>query len=231
MPKTQDYGNQKMSRRLSLIAILLTLTFIALAGCGQDKNAETVEIKSDTSAIENGTNADRSGSAQNEKVAKEGQNAENNGSDVKKSSPSAPATSSDASQDASSSPESVNPSHNPFEVAGIQDPNAFLNTFKALQKAVADNDKEKVANYIFYPLRVNDSEKELTISNKKEFIAKYDQMFTDAIREALVNQKTDDLFVNYQGVMVGSGELWLRRDTDNPKLFGVFSVNLETVAN
>ncbi|MFC7559144.1 hypothetical protein ACFQY3_09280 [Paenibacillus farraposensis] len=106
-----------------------------------------------------------------------------------------------------------------------------MNTFKALQKAVADNDKEKVANYILYPLRVNDSEKSLTIPNKKDFMAKYDQIFTDAIREALVNQKTDDLFVNYQGVMVGSGELWLRRAADNPKVFGVFSINLETVTN
>ncbi|WP_149095222.1 hypothetical protein [Paenibacillus terrae] len=227
MPKTQEYGNQKMSRRLFFTAILLTLTFVALAGCGQDKNAETVETGSSTSAIENGTDTNRSDSAENEKAAKESQSAENNGTDTKKSSPSAPATSSDAS----SSPKPANPSHNPFEVAGIQDPNAFLNTFKALQKAVADNEKEKVANYIFYPLRVNDSEKALTIPNKKEFIANYDQIFTDAIREALVNQKTDDLFVNYQGVMVGSGELWLRRATDNPKLFGVFSVNLETVAN
>ncbi|MGM1022886.1 MAG: hypothetical protein ACQEXV_20835 [Bacillota bacterium] len=227
MPKTQEYGNQKMSRRLSFTAILLTFTFVALAGCGQDKNAETVETGSSTSAIENGADTNRSGSAENEKAAKESQSAENNGTDMKKSSPSAPTTSSDAS----SSLKPVNPSHNPFEVAGIQDPKAFLNTFKALQKAVADNDKEKVANYIFYPLLVNDSEKALTIPNKKEFIAQYDQIFTDAIREALVNQKTDDLFVNYQGVMVGSGELWLRRATNNPKLFGVFSVNLETVAN
>ncbi|MDQ0496837.1 hypothetical protein [Paenibacillus brasilensis] len=227
MPKNHEFGNQKLSRKLSLTAVLLTLTFVALAGCGQDKNAEANNTGSSTSVIENGADANRSGSAQNDKAAKESGNAENSSNDAQKSTPSVPA----ASSDAVSSPTPSNPSQNPFEVAGIQDPKAFLNTFKALQKAVADNDKEKVANYIFYPLRVNDSEKSLTIPNKKDFIAKYDQIFTDAIREALVNQKTDDLFVNYQGVMVGSGELWLRRDTDNPKLFGVFSINLETVAN
>lgn len=214
MPKTHEFGNQKLSRRLSLTAILLTLTFVALAGCGQDKNAETSDTGSSTSVMKNATDANHSSSAQNDKAAKN-------------SIPSASAASSDASSPLTAS----NPSQNPFEVAGIQDPKAFLNTFKALQKAVADNDREKVANYILYPLRVNDSEKSLTIPNKKDFIAKYDQIFTDAIREALVNQKTDDLFVNYQGVMVGSGELWLRRGTDNPKLFGVFSINLETVAN
>ncbi|MGQ3479928.1 hypothetical protein [Paenibacillus sp. TY11] len=227
MPKTHEFGNQKMSRRLSLTAILLTLTFVALAGCGQDKNAETSDAGGSTSVIENGAGGNRSGSAQSDKAAKESGSAENSGNDAQKSTPSAPATSSDTS----SSPSAPNSSQNPFEVAGIQDPKAFLNTFKALQKAVADNDKEKVANYILYPLRVNDSEKSLTIPNKEDFIAKYDQIFTDAIREALVNQKTDDLFVNYQGVMVGSGELWLRRATNNPKLFGVFSINLETVAN
>jgi len=227
VPKNHEFGNQKMSRRLSFTAILLTLTFVALTGCGQDKNAETIDTGSSTSVIENGAGGNRSGSAQSDKAAKENESAENSGTDAQKSTPSAPA----ASSDTSSSPAASNPSQNPFEVAGIQDPKAFLNTFKALQKAVADNDKEKVANYILYPLRVNDSEKSLTIPNKKDFMAKYDQIFTDAIREALVNQKTDDLFVNYQGVMVGSGELWLRRATDNPKLFGVFSINLETVAN
>jgi predicted lipid-binding transport protein (Tim44 family) len=230
VPKNHEFGNQKMSRRLSLTAILLTLTFVALTGCGQDKNAETIDTGSSTSVIENGAGGSRSGSAQSDKAAKESESAENSGTDAQKSTPSAPSAPS-ASSDTSSSPATSNPSQNPFEVAGIQDPKAFLNTFKALQKAVADNDKEKVANYILYPLRVNDSEKSLTIPNKKDFMAKYDQIFTDAIREALVNQKTDDLFVNYQGVMVGSGELWLRRATDNPKLFGVFSINLETVAN
>ncbi|WP_090738156.1 hypothetical protein [Paenibacillus sp. Mc5Re-14] len=227
MPKKHESDNHKMSRRLSLTAILLTLTFVALTGCGQDNNAEPSDAGGSTSMIENSAGGNQNGSAQSDKAVKESKSAENSGTDAQKSAPSAPATSSDTS----SSPAAPNASQNPFEVAGIQDPKAFLDTFKALQKAVADNDKEKVANYILYPLRVNDSEKSLTIPNKKDFLAKYDQIFTDAIREALVNQKTDDLFVNYQGVMVGSGELWLRRATDNPKQFGVFSINLETVAN
>ncbi|KAF6583878.1 MULTISPECIES: hypothetical protein [Paenibacillus] len=226
MPKKHESDNHKMSRRLSLTAILLTLTFVALTGCGQDNNAEPSDAGSSTSMIENSAGGNQSSSAQNDKAAKESESAENSGTDAKKS-PSVPAP----SKDTSSAPAASNASQNPFEVAGIQDPKAFLNTFKALQKAVADNDKEKVANFILYPLRVNDSEKSLTIPNKKDFLAKYDQIFTDAIREALVNQKTDELFVNYQGVMVGSGELWLRRATDNPKHFGVFSINLETVAN
>ncbi|TKH34024.1 hypothetical protein C1I59_21165 [Paenibacillus polymyxa] len=226
MPKKHESDNHKMSRRLSLTAILLTLTFVALTGCGQDNNAEPSDAGSSTSMIENSAGGNQNGSAQSDKAVKESKSAENSGTDAQKSAPSAPATSSDTS-----SPAAPKASQNPFEVAGIQDPKAFLDTFKALQKAVADNDKEKVANYILYPLRVNDSEKSLTIPNKKDFLAKYDQIFTDAIREALVNQKTDDLFVNYQGVMVGSGELWLRRATDNPKQFGVFSINLETVAN
>ncbi|MGG4221161.1 hypothetical protein ABEW32_23385 [Paenibacillus jamilae] len=225
MPKKHESDNHKMSRRLSLTAILLTLTFVALTGCGQDNNTDTSDVGNSTSKIENKAGDKQSGSAQSDKAAKESESAENSSTDAQKSAPSVPATSSDTSSTA------PNASQNPFEVAGIQDPKAFLNTFKALQKAVADNDKEKVADYILYPLRVNDVEKSLTIPNKKDFMAKYDQIFTDAIREALVNQKTDELFVNYQGVMVGSGELWLRRATDNPKHFGVFSINLETVAN
>ncbi len=49
----------------------------------------------------------------------------------------------------------------------------------------------------------------MEIKNKKQFIAKYNQIMTEKVKKKLLAQKEDKLFVNYKGVMVGDGEIWI----------------------
>lgn len=112
---------------------------------------------------------------------------------------------------------------NPYEVAGITDPAAFTAYFAKLQKAVKDNKPAEVAELISYPMNLNKDNKTYKIYSKDEFIKKYDSIFTAHVREALLAQKVDKLFVNYQGVMVGDGDLWI--GNTNNKL-GVIAVNV-----
>lgn len=199
----------KNSCRLSVAAVLLTLTFAVLTGCGNDKTSDNhTALNHSTSAGESSTESVQSST-------------EPTGE---------PEASTEASSQAATSPAEAGSADdsktNRFEVAGIQDPKAFIQMFESLQKTVAQGDKEKVADYILYPLSVHERGNTLTVKDKTNFLAKYEQIFTPAVQQALVNQETDKLFVNYQGVMVGSGELWLRRSSDDPKQFGVFTVNI-----
>ncbi|WP_244169775.1 hypothetical protein [Paenibacillus helianthi] len=114
-------------------------------------------------------------------------------------------------------------SKNPYEVAGIDDPAEFTAYFSKLQKAVKDNKPAEVADLISYPMNLNKDNKTYVIYNKEEFIKKYDRIFTSLVRDILLAQKVDKLFVNYQGVMVGDGELWM--GVRNNKL-GVIAVNI-----
>lgn len=114
-------------------------------------------------------------------------------------------------------------SKNPYEVAGIDDPTEFTTYFAKLQKAVKDNKPAKVADLISYPMNLNKDNKNYVIYNKDEFLKKYDRIFTSLVREKLLAQKVDKVFVNYQGIMVGDGDLWIGKQ--NNKL-GVIAVNI-----
>ncbi len=98
---------------------------------------------------------------------------------------------------------------NPYAVAGIDDPAAFHTFFVKLQQAVAKNDKKAVASMIGYPLKVNTNGKTYTFQTPARFIAKYDSIMTPEVKRTLGYAIEEDLFANWQGVMVGSGQLWI----------------------
>jgi hypothetical protein len=115
---------------------------------------------------------------------------------------------------------------NPYEVAGVEDPAAFEKMFSSLQKAVADNNQEEAAKYVLYPLRVNGGKEALTIQDKDDFVAKYDQIFTEEVKKALADQKPREMFVNDKGVMAGDGQIWFGATADADQTYGMIAVNL-----
>ncbi len=100
---------------------------------------------------------------------------------------------------------------NRYEVAGITDPKAFEAFYGKLQKWVGSGNKSAIAHQVQYPLRVNREGQSRFIAGEKQFLAEYDQIMTEKVKQALLQQEVKDTFVNYQGVMVGGGELWLRQ--------------------
>lgn len=80
--------------------------------------------------------------------------------------------------------------------------------FDNLKKAVAAGDKAAVAAMIEYPFQVRIGGKSLKIRDAAHFIADYDQVITAKVKHALQGQTYETLFANWQGVMVGEGEIW-----------------------
>lgn len=120
-------------------------------------------------------------------------------------------------------PAAVSDSKNPYYVAGIDDPKEFTAYFAQLQKAVKDNKPEDVAKLIAYPMNWNQDNKQAVIHNKDELIKNYDRIFTDSVQDQLLAQVADKVFVNWKGIMVGEGDLWIGKQ--NNKL-GVIAVNI-----
>lgn len=114
---------------------------------------------------------------------------------------------------------------NKYEVAGIDNPVEFEKMFNTVKELVADGNKEGVEKYIIYPLRINTPKEKTTIKTKKEFIKNYDAIFTDKVKTVLENQKVKDLFVNYQGVMVGDGQIWFGAGDKDPSKYGIIAIN------
>ncbi len=79
-----------------------------------------------------------------------------------------------------------------------------------LQQAVQKHDAATVAALVSYPIDINPhTKKTLHIRTPETFIAQYDSIVTPHLADVIAKQKYSDLFVNYQGAMFGSGELWI----------------------
>jgi hypothetical protein len=45
---------------------------------------------------------------------------------------------------------------------------------------------------------------------QEAFVEHYDEIVTSSVRQTVAGQKPAGLFANYQGVMIGDGEIWFR---------------------
>lgn len=85
----------------------------------------------------------------------------------------------------------------------------YETTIKAFQQAVTDGHKQDVAAFVRYPIVVSIGGRKRTITSAAAFVKAYGSIMTPDIVGAVKSQKYEDLFVNYQGVMFGSGEVWI----------------------
>jgi hypothetical protein len=91
----------------------------------------------------------------------------------------------------------------------LGDSTQYREVITAFQKAVKTHDATAVAALVRYPITVRSGGTKRTIKSQKKFIANYDSIITPAIAKAVEDQDWADLFVNYQGVMLGRGEVWI----------------------
>lgn len=98
-----------------------------------------------------------------------------------------------------------------YSVAGIDDDAAVERFLHDLQEAVSKNERAKVASMIAYPIKVHVGRHRAVVRNKSDLLRKYDLVFNQKVKEALKKQQAYDLFVNWQGVMVGDGEIWFNQ--------------------
>lgn len=83
-----------------------------------------------------------------------------------------------------------------------------------LQAAVQENDKNKIAGMASYPLNFIRDGKRVRIRDKQTFLARYDTIFNEHVRSAILKQSSHCLFGNYQGEMIGNGEIWFSEMQD-----------------
>ncbi|HEY5804207.1 MAG TPA: hypothetical protein VIT90_10990 [Lysobacter sp.] len=77
------------------------------------------------------------------------------------------------------------------------------------QAAVVNADKDAVARMVHYPFGATIDGKTRVIKDPAGFVASYDRIFTPDIVKVVREQKYGDLFVNYKGIMFGSGQVWI----------------------
>src|SRR5690606_19611188 len=97
-----------------------------------------------------------------------------------------------------------------------------LETFFAeLQQTVANDDADALAQMVAYPIAVTIDGESVEIAGEGEFISEFDQIFTSDVKDAVMSQSYETLFANWQGVMIGDGEVWFSIVDDAPKITAI----------
>jgi hypothetical protein len=88
---------------------------------------------------------------------------------------------------------------------------AFLSELKS---AVEQDQRSKVANMIRFPLKVGTPKKRFVIKDREEFLYNYDHILTAKVKAKIGDEMSSKcLFANWQGYMVGDGEVWFTEMT------------------
>jgi hypothetical protein len=110
-----------------------------------------------------------------------------------------------------------------YSIGGIDDDAAVTTFLGKLQTALARDDQAAVVALVDSPLRVNFAKKPAELE-RAAVQKRFAEIFTPNVRKAVAGAKADDLFVNWQGVMLGEGAVWLKW-SDKAKAVRIFSVN------
>lgn len=82
----------------------------------------------------------------------------------------------------------------------------FEKVFNAFKAAVVGGDRAAVVEEVRFPLNIGGGKK---ITGPGEFQRNYEKIITPAVVKAVSEQDFGKVFVNQQGVMIGSGQVWL----------------------
>lgn len=96
-----------------------------------------------------------------------------------------------------------------YRVAGFPDARQVHAVIAELQAAVARGDAKAVSEHVRFPLRLNSATGITQIPDAATFAAEFNQIFPPEVRSALAKCPRSALFSSAEGVMIGSGDLWL----------------------
>jgi len=97
-----------------------------------------------------------------------------------------------------------------YSIAGFDDASQVQLFVENLKTLVSQDKKEDIAQLLRFPLKINIAAHRITLRSKVDFLKHYDQAFNSKVREALAKQDSSNLFSNWQGAMIGNGEIWIR---------------------
>lgn len=95
---------------------------------------------------------------------------------------------------------------------------------KKVKYSVIYEDKDWLSEHISYPIdvhthnQVGTEPKSLEIKNKHALLEKYDMIFNTSFKNKVRNDVPCNLWGNYMGYMLGSGDIWVTPDPDGSKI-------------
>jgi hypothetical protein len=97
---------------------------------------------------------------------------------------------------------------NRYYVANFDDDKSVELFASKFKEAVIEEERGKVASMIKYPIEATFKDKTVIINNVGEFLKLYDKILDKDLVVKISEFDTHNMWVNYQGVMLGDGDVW-----------------------
>jgi hypothetical protein len=80
-----------------------------------------------------------------------------------------------------------------------------------LQRALRSDDRAWIADHMSYPVRYHGKVAGV-IRNRSDFVRNYARLVSERLRSAILAQRPEEVFENWQGLMIGDGahNMWAR---------------------
>lgn len=103
--------------------------------------------------------------------------------------------------------------------------------FGQIKKAVLEDDVAWFSEAVSYPITLKTDKGTLKLANKKALEAQAALIFTEHFKTVVKNQSTNELFKNWQGVMIGRGDIWFSEVIEKTKsgeatVYRIIAINL-----
>jgi hypothetical protein len=112
-----------------------------------------------------------------------------------------------------------------LRVFSVAERENFLAFDRELREALAKQDAGMMALMVKYPLRVNDERGSYYIHDAASLDGRIQEIFTSAVRDTVLKERSDTVWCNYTGITYGNGVLWINLTGDH---YAVQTVNLPT---
>ena len=80
---------------------------------------------------------------------------------------------------------------------------------RRLKHSIEIHDEQWVVDNVAMPINVKIYGQKIKINSKHEFIKNYDKIINVNVKNAVLTQDENHLFANWQGIMIGQGQIWI----------------------
>lgn len=95
-----------------------------------------------------------------------------------------------------------------LEAANFKSQSEVTDFLGKLQNKAKLRDAKGFSELINFPVRVNHNGTLKKLHSANEFNSIANEVITSNVMDIILNQKADEIFCNYQGIMLGDGEIW-----------------------
>lgn len=100
-----------------------------------------------------------------------------------------------------------------------------------LKKKVVSDDREWVVNHVNFPIDVTVQGKRRHLRNPRQMMASYDDAFNNNVKNAIISQDLNTVFKNWQGIMIGHGQIWIMATCQPKNCDATMEYNISGINN